>query len=225
MAVKPYHDEEWLRKLYIDQGLELQEIADRVECSKDTIWRWKNKHGIKKPWRDEEKLRELYVEEQLSMRRIGDKLGCSTQTVKNWLDKHDIETRERSFRQNPGSFGVYVNNWGHVHIHHGYKGEQWSVFVHRLIAVAEHGVDEVKDKHVHHKNGVPWDNRPGNIEPLSQMDHSAEHHHSDMGWRDEGRLIEVYEREGSCRKAAEVLGCSPKTVHNWLQRFGYELSP
>lgn len=50
-----------------------------------------------------------------------------------------------------------------------------TVLVHRLLAVSENGIDAVKDKHVHHKNGVPWDNRPKNIEVLSEAEHKSKH--------------------------------------------------
>lgn len=226
MATKPWHNAERLRELYIDERLDLQEIADRWGCSKDTVWRWKNKHGIKQPWKCEGTLKELYVDKQLSMADIADELGCNKQTVKNWLDKHGIETRDASFRRNPGSFGIYLNNWGHVHINHSYKGEQWSVFAHRLLALVEHDIESLKGKEVHHKNGIPWDNRPENLEVVTKAEHSAKHHDNnpDTPWRDENKLINTYENQGSCKKAAEKLGCTAMTVHNWLQRFGYDIS-
>jgi len=71
---------------------------------------------------------------------------------------------------NPDSHGVYF------HGSNGYKmfrgGDNCDyVPIHRLVAVAEYGVDEVKEKHIHHKNGVKWDNRPENLEPLSNSEH------------------------------------------------------
>ena len=47
--------------------------------------------------------------------------------------------------------------------------------VHRLQAVAEWGLDAVKDKHVHHKNGIPWDNRIENLELVSNAEHQRKH--------------------------------------------------
>lgn len=32
---------------------------------------------------------------------------------------------------------------------------------------------------VHHKNGIPWDNRPRNIEPLPKREHHGEHKKAD----------------------------------------------
>jgi len=48
--------------------------------------------------------------------------------------------------------------------------------VHRLAAVAWFGFDAVKNKHVHHKNGIPWDNRECNLEPISPEEHNTIHH-------------------------------------------------
>ncbi|NWM54968.1 hypothetical protein GY652_27320, partial [Escherichia coli] len=39
-----------------------------------------------------------------------------------------------------------------------------------------HGYDAVAGKQVHHKNEIPWDNRPENLEPLSDEEHILEHH-------------------------------------------------
>jgi len=60
--------------------------------------------------------------------------------------------------------------WSHV------AGDKHSVFVHRLLAVAEYGFDAVVGKEVHHKNSIRWDNRPGNIELLSKAEHTKRHH-------------------------------------------------
>ena len=46
---------------------------------------------------------------------------------------------------------------------------------HRLLAVAEFGFDAVKDKIVHHKNSIPWDNRPENLEIMTQAEHASLH--------------------------------------------------
>jgi len=49
------------------------------------------------------------------------------------------------------------------------------VYIHRLLAIAEHGFDAVKDMDVHHINDIPWDNRPCNVQPLSHAEHSRLH--------------------------------------------------
>jgi len=44
---------------------------------------------------------------------------------------------------------------------------------HRLLAVAWFGIDEVEDKVVHHVNGIPWDNREGNLQLLTSEEHGT----------------------------------------------------
>jgi predicted transcriptional regulator len=55
---------------------------------------------------------------------------------------------------------------GYSTIHHHHNGEKHSFPVHRLVAVAEHGVEAVENKHIHHKNKHPLDNSPENLVPL-----------------------------------------------------------
>lgn len=50
-------------------------------------------------------------------------------------------------------------------------------YVHRLVAVAEFGVEAVKDHDVHHVNGIEWDNRPENLEPRQPTRHARYHLH------------------------------------------------
>lgn len=52
---------------------------------------------------------------------------------------------------------------------------------HRLIAVSEFGFEEVKDKIVHHKSEVGWDNRRDNLIPLTQSKHARWHAISETG--------------------------------------------
>jgi hypothetical protein len=49
------------------------------------------------------------------------------------------------------------------------------VLVHRLLAVAEYGFDAVAGKHIHHKNGIRWDNRLENLEVLTPSEHAKLH--------------------------------------------------
>lgn len=41
-----YKDEDTLRRLYIDESMSMEEIADELNCSSDTISRWANKFEI-----------------------------------------------------------------------------------------------------------------------------------------------------------------------------------
>lgn len=55
-------------------------------------------------------------------------------------------------------------------------GKDAYFYVHRLTAIAEYGIDAVKGMHVHHRNRIPWDNRPENLELLPPDRHCIRHH-------------------------------------------------
>jgi len=162
-------------------------------------------HDMEQPWKDEELLRELYLEEGLSMEQIRKGWDCSATTVSNWLDEHGIPKRSRSEAQKLA--------WGD---HPGYpfrtmkRGhEVWQtenrVFeVHRLLAISEYGPEAVAGMHVHHENGIPWDNRPENLELVSNSAHQSKHRK--ITGLDRLRIAELYENgDTSYRKLYEAL--------------------
>ena len=128
-----------------------------------------------KPWRNEQLVNHLYHDKQMSGPEIADELGCSVgpiyarikdtrstseaNRIWTWKLPLKIETSENGYER----FQTKVH------------GEKMSFAHHRLIAVAEHGFDALKGNVVHHKNGIPWDNRPENLEVMDQGDHVREH--------------------------------------------------
>lgn len=139
---------------------------------------------MSKPYQDEETLRELYVEKEMSIRAVAKKLDCSNVTVLRYLRKFGIETRDR------GCHGsslptFYTSKRGY---------ESWTITnetvselrVHRLLAIANGAspYEVFGDKHVHHKNRVPWDNRPENVELLGVSEHCTIHakHAAEKNW-------------------------------------------
>ena len=91
------------------------------------------------------------------------------------------KSRDRSGVNNPKWRG------GRVHLHGGRYGIYMPghpmanvcggvyVLEYRLIAAKKIGRLLRNDEVVHHKNGDPTDNRPENLEVLSQSEHSREH--------------------------------------------------
>lgn len=178
----PWRDEDCLREFYIERGQTTYEIADRFGCAPTTVQRWLNKHNIEHrhgphghsdyPWRDEDELRRLYVTEELSSFDIADRFGCDHSTICKWLGQFNIETRDKHER--PPTFDTDVR--GYERWRHGPKDDRKQVKHHRLLAVSKYGFDAVTpDKDVHHRNGIPWDNRYENIELVSHANHPKLH--------------------------------------------------
>jgi len=190
-----------------------------------------------KPYKDEEWLREKYVDEGKSTREIGDIAGCTGSTISRWLRKHDIERREkwkagveaakranrvervkmRTFdAENVGAYEYWMTKvWE--------DGEPTtkSVYVHRLLAVAEHGFDAVGGKDVHHKNAIPWLNTPDNIEVLSRSEHLSEHNsqkNTDRELLVELRRVSRFvDGVPTCQDMRDIGDYAPET---YIERFG-----
>jgi len=92
-----------------------------------------------------------------------------------------------------------------------YRGGQNSDYlpIHRLVAVAEYGVEAVAGNVVHHKNGVRFDNRPDNLEVLSNADHS----------RIESNNTSITERLSDC-SSDEIQSILQKTGHSDILESG-----
>jgi hypothetical protein len=134
---------------------------------------------MRKDYQDARVLQALYVEQEMTQPEIADIFDINHGTISYWLDKHNIDARPP---KTPNLHAGYCekqsygyNSGYYVWVSLDPDGKVRRMSVHRLLAVAEYGVDEVADKQVHHKNGIPWDNRPENIEPLTAEEHSKEH--------------------------------------------------
>lgn len=188
--IKPWKDEETLRQLYFEDRLTTAEIGDRLGCSGVTVQRWMDKldlerrkrgtydRGRGEPWQDEETLRNLYLEQDMSQSEVAEELGCTAKTICDWMRKYNIPITDArgqgdlSASDTPAPF-THVSDGTNVY-------EMWALAngnhrVHRLLAVAEYGFDALDGMHVHHKNGISWDNRPDNLEVLTPKEHRLTH--------------------------------------------------
>jgi len=120
----------------------------------------------------EDELRSLYFDDWLEVEEIAEELGLgAASSVYYWLDKYDISTRNHlqiaiSHDQRSGYELFQVNEGGSTN----------KVKHHRLLATLKYEPDELEGKHIHHKNGIPWDNRLENLELIEPGEH-AKHHH------------------------------------------------
>lgn len=164
------HQKEFIRRSY-REGKPITEIADDLGCNRNTVGRRVRKWGLERVWDDEELLRILYHEKKLTSREIADRLGTGKTEILRKMKKYDIERRENPVKEKLPRYRMHTDGRGYMVIRHH---QHW-VYLHRLLAVAEYGVEDVRDMDVHHKNRIPWDNREDNIELLSRSDHAKEH--------------------------------------------------
>lgn len=138
--------------------------------------------GQDRPYRDEDWLREKYVGKNMTTHEVADLAGVSHNCIWEWLKKFDIERKRATHRkEKPANFytskpqpdgGGGYERWDTTH---------HSVKVHRLLAVSEFGVEAVAGKVVHHRDHIPWDNRPANIELMDAAEHSKHHRTAESG--------------------------------------------
>lgn len=178
-------------------------------------------------YKNPEKLRELHIEEGLHMSEMGRRMGCSQDTIRRYMKQYNIPIQYRKggvepknsgiieFRSRVGPEGMLYEVW---------ENTDFLVPVHRLLAVSVFDFDAVKGKHVHHKNGIPWDNRPSNIELHTASRHTTKHMEEKYELdtevlRDKEELERLYwEEKLSLQDIAEQAGCSQENVHQWFEK-------
>ncbi len=187
-------EREEARRLYEEELYSIQDIADEFSTNYATARKELQKAGVefREPgtnhkqeaekgdpeYRDPDVLEELYHGQELSTREIADRYDISYETVTYWMDKHGIDRRDRK------EAAERALSTGHVAYRTNHCGyEEWTnsdqsknrMFVHRLLAIAEHGFDAVAGMDVHHKNWIKWDNRTENIDVLDPSEHQRRH--------------------------------------------------
>jgi len=173
-------DKQVLEELYNGKGLSLSDMSEKLGCSESTIGRWMDKYEIERtppmkditgPWQDKEKLENYYLKKSMSINDIADHFDVDYQTIRRWLHIHEIPVRSRG-KPLEQSVLVRTTKEGYVRC----IGEDSNyAYIHRLLAAVDHDLDDMKGKHVHHKNGIKWDYRPENIEVLSPERHMQKH--------------------------------------------------
>lgn len=178
---KPWHDPDWLKEQYIDHSKSFRQIADEQGVSGTTIRYWYDKHDLprrEKRYQDAEWLDEQHNELGKSLAQIGREQGVTGRTICEWCDRLSVPTQgvggenpHPNIRTAPES----TDSAGYVFARTKHNRTEYRVRIHRLLAVAEYGYDEVVEMDVHHKNRIPWDNRPENIELVTNKEHARLH--------------------------------------------------
>jgi len=167
---------------YQSSGVECPVCKDRFKSNKGFGPHFRAKHPNKHA--ATERVREAYGgvpkaallewhhEDGMTTREISSEFNIPRDGLREVFNKCDVATLGGdkpyvSFRTSQRGY----ETWRHM-----IDGERHMARVHRLIAVAEHGVGAVSGNVVHHKNGVPWDNRPENLEVMDERTHLQEHY-------------------------------------------------
>jgi len=129
-----------------------------------------------KPWHNESVLRHLYHDEKLSLKETSEVFEITEASLLYWMDKHEIDRRTVSQAHGLTPLKMSTSPKGYERFTVGTTGNSTrTIHVHRLVAVAMSGADAVKGKQIHHKNGIPWDNRPENLEIMTEEEHKRMH--------------------------------------------------
>jgi hypothetical protein len=124
----------------------------------------------RQPWDSEEQLNEWYVEQGMNLREISNKVDVSTTTVARRMSEAGIPRRGGGVRTAQSTFRTNVDGYEEV------SGTHQTVPLHRLIAVAEWGFENVKNREVHHLNGCTFHNTLSNLQLCHPSEHTKLHH-------------------------------------------------
>lgn len=191
----PHKNEDILRYLYHDERLSMREIGERFGKSRETIRHWLDKHGVERrdPNHDkyiipEDELKSAYLDEKLAASECAEMFDCTTDVVFERLERLGIDRRtnaesKRAFYDEKVPLKETLSGYERWHDQIA-KSE---VYVHQLTAIA-HGAPPEKvfteGYHIHHRNTIRWDNRPQNLELVTEDTHMATHQNGEWIDRD-----------------------------------------
>ena len=192
MGSKNYHDADWLREKYHAERMTLREIADLCGVTGTTIGEWMDRHGIERrdvreaqrpegKHTDREWLAEQYHGKGRSLKDMAQECDVNAVTIMNWMDRHEIPRRGYTDHLRKPKVTRIKTDRGYIRLgsRRPNSDKHDFVFEHQLVAIANgadpHKVFSGGKYECHHKNRIPWDNRPENIELLDGIEHDEIH--------------------------------------------------
>lgn len=106
-ATGPWQDKPTLYELYVEENLNIHEVAEKLDTGAPVIYTWLEKHGISirpqseaqsKPLIDRDVLAEKYHGCGMSLREIAADLDRSPINIRHLMEKHGIERRDKNYR-------------------------------------------------------------------------------------------------------------------------------
>ena len=197
-------DADRLREMYHGQEMALDEIGGEFDVTRGVVIKWMDNYGIDRrspeesravrgtgtnqfdhgKHREEEWLREKYHTEKMTVTEMADEADVTEATIVRQMQKNGVESRPNYVShvlRNPGAGFVQADARGYEMIKHSVGDHTYNFPLHRLLAIAKYGYDEVKDSVVHHKNGLEWGNWHENIELFDSQEEHARHHGEKRG--------------------------------------------
>ena len=99
------------------------------------------------------------------------------------------------------------------------------VAIHQLVAIAG-GADAHKvfsdEWHVHHIDGMKWNNSVENLTTIRAEDHGRGHNEMDLPVSE---IVEMYEDGNTSRQIADTFDCSQPPILKRLHEAGVEVRP